>query len=226
MCGRFTLRTSTSLVAQLFDLVDLPELPPRDNISPTQTVAAVRVQPAGDAGDIAQARRELAFLRWGLVPSWAKDLSGASKLINARAETVASKPAFRSAFKQRRCLIVADGFYEWPTIDGVKQKVFIHRPDGLPFAFAGLWEHWDEPAPPVRETLFPELEPVERKSVESCTIITTEANARIAKIHDRMPVILPRERFDTWLDPQVQDLPLLQGLLQPCPADWLEYQLD
>jgi len=222
MCGRFTLRTSPDFIAQLFDLAGIPELPPRDNISPTQNVAAVRIQPADAENPVSSPPRELTFLRWGLVPSWAKDLSGSSKLINARAETVASKPAFRSAFKRRRCLIVADGFYEWPTVDGVKQRIFIRRSDEQPFAFAGLWEHWDEPAPSTQGTLFPELEPADRKSVESCTIITTEANALIGRYHDRMPVILPNECFDVWLDPQFQDVPHLQSLLQPCPVDWLE----
>lgn len=222
MCGRFTLRTSPDLVAQLFDLVGLPDLPPRDNISPTQSVPVVRVPPADGGSATPTRQRELTFLRWGLVPSWAKDLSGSSKLINARAETVASKPAFRSAFKQRRCLIVADGFYEWPVIDGVKQRLFIHRPDDLPFAFAGLWEHWDELAPSTQGTLFPDLEPLDRKSVESCTIITTEANSLISEFHDRMPVILPKESFELWLDPEFRDVPQLQSMLQPCPSDWLE----
>jgi putative SOS response-associated peptidase YedK len=150
--------------------------------------------------------RELVTARWGLVPSWAKDLRIGSSLINARAETVASKLAFRQAFKARRCIIPSDGFYEWQRrADGPKQPYLIRRRDRQPFGFAGLWEVWRDKA--VGE------------EITSCTIITCEANAVLAELHDRMPVILDPADYDRWLDPGV---PGAEELLRPCPDDWLE----
>ena len=153
MCGRITFRASGKDLATLFDLIEAPdlELEPRYNIAPTQPVLAVR-QVANGSG------RELVRLRWGLIPVWSKDLKIGYKLINARAETVASTPAFRSAFKGRRCLVAADGYYEWQQMGKAKQPYFFHRHDDRPFAFAGLWERWESP---------------EGELVESCTIVTT-----------------------------------------------------
>jgi putative SOS response-associated peptidase YedK len=145
-----------------------------------------------------QSERQFRLLRWGLVPSWSKDLTIGSKLINARAETVAEKPSFRAAFKRRRCLILADGFYEWQRQNGQKQPYYFQITDHQPFAFAGLWEHWE-----TEETV-----------VESCTIITTEANEMLRSLHDRMPVILPPETYDQWLHSSTP-VEQLQALLHP-----------
>jgi putative SOS response-associated peptidase YedK len=194
MCGRFTLTTPAQAVHQLFPLFDLAEEPARYNIAPTQGILAVRAGPDG--------KPELAHLRWGLVPAWADDPAIGNRLINARAETAASKPAFRAAFRRRRCLIVADGFYEWQKSGGRKQPYYFQLRDGVPFAFAGLWEHWDRGERPL----------------DTCTILTTDANDLLRPIHDRMPVILPRESFERWLDPTFQAVPELEALLQPYPA--------
>ena len=197
MCGRFTLRTSPREVAELFEVPGPVQLTLRYNIAPTQSIAAVRQSEAGV--------RELATLRWGLIPSWAKDASLGGSLCNARAEGISTKPAFRSAFKKRRCLIPADGFYEWQKLDASgrkKQPYYITLEEGL-FAFAGLWEFWKSPD----------------GGVESCTLITTEPNELMTPIHDRMPVILPRAAWPLWLDPAVQEPDVLTGLLQPYPAE-------
>lgn len=196
MCGRYTMATPGQSLKIHFQLEEVPDLPFRYNIAPTQNVAAVRATTTG---------RALGLLRWGLIPHWADDPKIGYRLINARADTVASKPSFRSAFKQRRCLIAADGFYEWQKQDGAKQPFYIRRQDGEPFAFAGLWEHWQG----VEE------------GIESCTIITTDANELMKPIHDRMPVILAPADYDRWLDPAVQKADLLQPLLRPFPADAL-----
>ncbi len=190
MCGRFTLRTPASEVAKEFGLLSVPELFPRYNIAPTQNVAAVRLGEGGQG--------ELSMFRWGLVPSWADDAAISKGLINARAETVATKPAFRRAFAKRRCLIPCDGFYEWAKDGSAKQPYHFTLDRGL-FALAGLWERWGD--------------------VESCTIITTTANEVTSRFHDRMPVILPRGGYAAWLDPQFENLDHLQSLLRPCPAD-------
>lgn len=195
MCGRFTLAVPAEQVATQFQLSQVPDLAPRYNIAPTQQVAAVR---ATDAG------RELVLLRWGLVPSWAKDPSVGAKMINARSETVAEKPAFRAALRQRRCLIPADGFYEWQAQAGGKQPFHIRLAEGGPFALAGLWEHWKTP---------------EGGWLHSCTILTTEANELMRPLHERMPVILPAEHHARWLDPGLHDAGPLQELLRPFPAD-------
>ena len=195
MCGRFTLATPADQIAAQFQLVAVPELAPRYNIAPTQQVAAVRAAEAG---------RELVLLRWGLVPTWAKDLSMGAKLINARAETAAEKPSFRSAMRQRRCIIPADGFYEWQAQAGGKQPFYIRLAHGGSFGLAGLWEHWKSP---------------ERAWIETCTILTTAANALMQPLHDRMPVILPPEAYALWLDPALHDPAPLQALLGPYPAN-------
>jgi putative SOS response-associated peptidase YedK len=195
MCGRFTLAVPAEQVATQFQLSQVPELAPRYNIAPTQEVAAIR-----DAG----AGRELVLLRWGLVPSWAKDPSVGSKLINARSETAAEKPSFRSALRQRRCLIPADGFYEWQAQADGKQPFHIRLADGAPFAMAGLWEQWKTPAGAWLQT---------------CTILTTAANELMSPLHDRMPVMLSPEQYALWLDPGLHDAGPLQELLAPYPAE-------
>jgi putative SOS response-associated peptidase YedK len=171
------LTTPLESVERLFAFDARPNLAARYNIAPTQPVPVLRDGAAG--------RRELALVRWGLVPSWAKDVAAGPPLINARAETVAEKPSFRNAFKRRRCLIPADGFYEWRVMpDGPKQPYRIAMADNALFVFAGIWEHWQTD---------------EGSELESCAIVTTEANGQIRDIHRRMPVILPPEDFDTWL---------------------------
>ena len=192
MCGRFNLTTPTDSLRALFGFDEMPNLPPRYNIAPTQDVAVVRL-----AG--AERRPAFALLRWGLIPAWAKDVSIGSRMINARAETVAEKPAFRNAFRRRRCLIPADGFYEWEKRpDGAKQPWRITLESGAPFAFAGLWEHWSG---------------ADGSEAESCTIVTTAAADSIARIHERMPVILDRADFPAWLSGTPEEA---QTLLQPC----------
>ena len=197
MCGRFTLTSPAETVAELFELDAVPSLTPRYNIAPTQSVAVVRAAPDR------RAPRRLSELHWGLIPSWAKDPSIGSRMINARAETVAEKPSFRSAFRRRRCLIVADGFYEWQKLGTRKQPHYIHMTGKKPFGFAGLWEHWEDP---------------DGASIDSCTIITTEPNEMMAEIHNRMPVILRPSDYGLWLDPDVQTPERAQALLQAYPA--------
>ncbi len=191
MCGRFTLIKTGEVVAELFELADTPDLSPRYNIAPTQPVAAV-------VCDAPSAPRRLVNLRWGLIPTWAKDPTVGSPMINARADTIATKPSFRSAFKKRRCLIVADGFYEWQKVNGGKQPQYITMSDRDPFAFAGLWEHWRGS---------------DGQDIYSCTIITTEPNELMKPLHDRMPVILPRDAYASWLDPNNTSASDLQSLL-------------
>jgi putative SOS response-associated peptidase YedK len=196
MCARFTLRTAGKVLAEVFQLPEVPELPFRHNIAPTQPVAAIRS--AARPG-----QRELVRLRWGLIPSWAEDKKIGARLINARAETAAEKPAFRSAFRHRRCLLPADGFYEWQRRDGKKQPFYLRLREDRPFAFAGLWETWTSP---------------EGEVIESATVLTTEANDTVRPVHDRMPVILAPADYERWLDPAVQKPDVLQPLLRPYPA--------
>jgi putative SOS response-associated peptidase YedK len=205
MCGRFTLRTSAKVLGELFALSELPVLEPRYNIAPTQPVPAVRLAPGGE-------QREMTWLRWGLVPSWAEDPAIGNRLINARAETAAEKPAFRSAFRQRRCLIPADGFYEWQRQPGGKTPYFIGLRDNQPFAFAGLWERWQAAGGQVLET---------------CTLLTTQANTLVQPVHDRMPVIVPAAEYERWLDPSLHDPALLQPLLRPyAPEEMTAYPVS
>jgi putative SOS response-associated peptidase YedK len=194
MCGRITLRVAPEALASHFGVSKLDYLP-RFNIAPTQDVATVR-----DSGE----GRELAFLRWGLIPSWAKDTKIGTRLINARAETVAEKPAFRSAFKHQRCLIPADGFFEWQNDGGRKKPHYITLQDGGLFAFAGLWEEW---------------QPEGSETIRSCTIITTGANELVRLLHDRMPVILEPGDYAGWLNPTARPAEELLPLLQPFPSD-------
>ncbi len=197
MCGRFTLIADGAALAQQFALPAPLAVAPRYNIAPTQPVAAVRVQ---------DGQRELTMLRWGLVPHWAHDTRSAARMINARAETVTEKPAFRTAFKYRRCLIPASGFYEWQVTASGKQPHYFQLADGALFAFAGLWEQWAA---------------ADGSTLESCTVITTAANATVQPIHERMPVILPPAAYATWLAP---DAPpdTLAALLQPLPANTMQ----
>ncbi|HWP00716.1 MAG TPA: SOS response-associated peptidase [Methylococcus sp.] len=205
MCGRYTLQTPSDKLREQYRIERarerLEKLFARYNIAPSQDVAAVRVARDGV--------RELVPLRWGLIPHWAKEAKADYSTINARAETAAEKPAFRSAFRYRRCLIPADGFYEWQPRPGskIKQPWYITRKDGEPFAFAGLWERW-EPRPGAQG-----------EPVESCTILVTDANDLLRPIHDRMPVILDPAAYDLWLDPAVRDPNLLRALLKPYPAE-------
>jgi putative SOS response-associated peptidase YedK len=200
MCGRFTLTDPDADLAVQFNLPEIPDLAPRYNIAPTQPVAAVRL-------NVESAAREMVLFHWGLIPFWAKDPGIGARMINARAETAAEKPAFRAAFKRRRCLVVADGFYEWQKQDGPKQPFFIYLHDRRPFAFAGLWEHWEGGDGSV---------------VESCTLLTTQPNELVRPLHNRMPVILHPRDYDLWLDLEVQDAARLQPLLRPFPSAEME----
>jgi putative SOS response-associated peptidase YedK len=200
MCGRFTVATDPAELSERFDVVLPEDWTPSYNVAPTQPVLGV-VRGRDDV-------RELRELRFGLVPHWAKDTKGSFSLINARAETVRSRSAFRSLLERRRALIVADGFYEWRTDpDGRKRPVRFTVAGGEPFAFAGLWASWRDPE--------------SHAWLDSCTIITTTANGLVAPVHDRMPVILPREREADWLDPSLAPGEV-DALLRPYPADAMD----
>jgi len=195
MCGRYSITTPPEALRRLFQFVNLPNLQPRWNVAPTQQAPVVRATAAG---------RELSLLRWGLIPAWAKDPSIGARCINARADTVADKPAFRSAFRTRRCLVPVDGFFEWRAENRVRQPYCIVLKSGEPFAFAGLWERWTGPT----------------ETIESFSIITTEANETLKPLHERMPVILPPEAYAPWLDGSVEEV---IGLLRPLPAALVAY---
>jgi len=197
MCGRFTLSVDPADLQEAFPEFTFPaQVAPRFNIAPSQPILVV----ANDGTNKAD------FFVWGLVPSWAKDPTIGSHLINARSETLAEKPAFRSAYKYHRCLIFADGFFEWQAQPGSKSKVphFIQLKSEKPFAFAGLWEHWQSP---------------DGSEIKSATIITTGPNELMVSIHNRMPVILPTEAYAQWLDPAPRNPSDLQGFLIPYPAE-------
>jgi len=196
MCGRFSVALSATTLASHFNVQESVAWKERYNLAPSQEVLAV-VQPAAGA-------HEFRRMRWGLIPSWAKDPSIGNRLINARAETVATKPAFRGALRERRCLIVTDGFYEWQAQGRRKQPWCIRMQDGRPFAFAGLWERWADP---------------EGRAIESCTIITTAPNALIRRFHHRMPVIPTPRDYDLWLDVRIRDVDRLLPLLAPYPPE-------
>lgn len=198
MCGRFTLSTSPDALQRAFPGLEPPEdYRPRYNIAPTQSVLALRSQDGSTRP---------AWLRWGLVPSWAKDPAIGNRMINARAETVAQKPSFRTAYRQRRCLVLADGFYEWMKVGRAKVPMRIRFADDRPFTIAGLWERW---APDGAEPL------------ETCTLITTAARPDLEEIHPRMPVILDPADRERWLDPEAESRDL-EGLLKPYPGQGLE----
>jgi len=197
MCGRYRLSRRKQILEEHFDTVSGEEdWTPRYNIAPTQPVPIIRQHPK-------EPRRELSLVRWGLIPWWAKDASGSAKMINARSETAATQPAFRDALKTRRCLIPADGFYEWQKTGQIRQPHCFEVDGGQLFAFAGLWDRWKD---------------AEGKKVETCSILTTAANAVTSAIHDRMPVILDQDSFDLWLDPGIKDAATVSDLLKPYDA--------
>jgi putative SOS response-associated peptidase YedK len=187
------------VLAEQFAVFEVPPFAARFNIAPSQPIAVVRLAPGRP-----EPQRELAWLRWGLIPSWAKDPAIGNRMINARSETAAEKPAYRAAMRRRRCLVAADGFYEWQRTGKRKQPYFIHLRDDRPFAFAGLWESWEGP---------------DHAAIESCTLLTTEPNELIRPIHNRMPVILGQDDYSRWLDPAAQDSRKLTPLLRPFPSD-------
>lgn len=201
MCGRYALRSSTPALARMLGIdletsANAPEFAPSFNIAPTQGAPVCRVGGEG--------HRVLRIMRWGLIPSWTKGDSAKFSMINARAETLTQKPAYRTPFRFRRCLVPADGFYEWQRVDGRKQPFLIRRRDELPFMFAGLWERWRKS---------------EDEVIDSYSIITTDANQTLRPIHERMPVILDPADFDRWLDREENDTAKLQPLLRPCRDD-------
>lgn len=199
MCGRYAITLPPDAMRDLFGYPEQPNFPPRYNIAPTQPIPIIRREHDG--------RRHFRLVRWGLVPDWAKEV-GTKPLFNARAETVAEKPAFKMAFKRRRCLVPADGFYEWKVTPPVaRQPYHIRRRDLAPMAFAGIWEHWQSP---------------DGAELESCSIITTQANATLAPIHHRMPVILDEADWETWIDTTETLTREAQTLLSPSPDDFLE----
>lgn len=198
MCGRFVLTSPPEVVRLLAGYEERPNFPPRYNIAPTQPIAIVRM---------ADGKRHFALVRWGLLPSWVKDPNTFSLVINARGETVRDKPAFRAALKYRRCLIPADGFYEWKAMGPRKQPFFIHAKSSAPLAFAGLWESWTGP---------------NGEELETAAIVTTEANNALRDIHHRMPVIVPPEAFDLWLDCVNNDDKMAEVLIQPAADNLLD----
>lgn len=203
MCGRFGFTLPTKQAMHLFGLTESVEVAPRKNIAPMTYVFAVLAKPrAPEDKTVIRVGR---LLKWGLVPHWAKDPAMGNRMINARSETAADKPAFRSAFRKRRCLIPADVFYEWEKTEAGKEPHALGLASGEPMALAGLWEHWRSPADPEGHDLF------------TATILTTAANELVARIHDRMPVILPAQAYDAWLDPATP-AEALHGLLKPYPA--------
>lgn len=195
MCGRFTQSADSKKIAKEFEVSEVPAVEARYNIAPTQEVLAVLER---------EGEREATFFKWGLVPSWAKDVSMGARLINARSETVAEKPAFRVAFKKRRCIIPADGFYEWRSDGGRKQPFFFRMQDERLFGFAGLWEHWEGEGGEV---------------VNSCAILTTEANEVLRPVHERMPVIIHPDDYKLWLSAGERELDLVKEMLRPYTAD-------
>lgn len=203
MCGRFTLAATSDDLADHYSLQELPFVAPRYNIAPTQPVAAVRLDQKG--------ARQLTHFLWGLIPSWAKDPAMGAKMINARSETVADKAAFRAAFKRRRCLIPATGFYEWQRTNGHKQPMYIHEAQRGLLSLAGLWEVWTSP---------------DGGELETCTILTTTPNTLMKPIHDRMPVILDPADYTMWLDNEAPP-DQLQHLLRPAdPARLVAYPVS
>ncbi len=199
MCGRFTLTLEADDLAEAFDATAPKDWVPRFNIAPTQPVAVI-------ANTTTQ--RKIELFRWGLIPGWATDPKIGSRMINARAETVVDKPSFRSAVKKRRCLVLADGFYEWKKDGKSKTPTYIQLKGGKPFALAGLWEVWKSSD--------------KKETIKSCTILTTEPNALMNDIHDRMPVILPPKAWEVWLSPDELPADELPRLLKPYPSSQMK----
>jgi putative SOS response-associated peptidase YedK len=199
MCGRYSITSAPEAIRALFRFEETPDFPPRYNVAPTQPIPVVRLM---------DGKRRFALMRWGLVPSWVKDPGAFSLLINARGETVCDKPAFRNAMKYRRCLIPADGFYEWQAGARGKQPFYIRPKSGAPMAFAGLWETWIGP---------------NGEELDTAAVVTTRANATLSPLHDRMPVIVPPDAFELWLDCTHVDARTAEALIAPAPDDQLEF---
>jgi putative SOS response-associated peptidase YedK len=198
MCGRYRLSRRKQIIEEHFDTVSgEEEWTPRYNVAPTQPVPVIRQNPK-------EPIREMSLMRWGLIPSWSKDASGAAVMINARSETASVKPAFRDALKSRRCLIPADGFYEWKREEKTKQPFCFEVNQGQLFAFAGLWDRWKDPS---------------GNWIKTCSILTMTPNAVAAPVHDRMPVILDPDSYDLWLDPGMKNVGAASELLKPCDAE-------
>ncbi|MFW6061006.1 MAG: SOS response-associated peptidase, partial [Phycisphaeraceae bacterium] len=193
MCGRYVINSDARKLAEVFDAEVMVDLAPRYNVAPSQPVPIVRVHRDGPAV------RRIELVRWGLIPHWADDPAIGNRLINARAETAAEKPAFRDAFRYRRCLVPADAFYEWkPVARGRKRPYVVRRDDREPMGLAGLWEHWQD---------------ADGNELETCVILTAEARGPAAELHERMPVVLERAAWDAWLDPRQQDRAKVQSVL-------------
>jgi putative SOS response-associated peptidase YedK len=197
MCGRYAVTSSPEAIRALFRYAEQPDFPPRYNIAPTQPIAIVRLH---------NGQRQFALVRWGLIPSWVKDPRTVSLMFNARGETARDKPAFSAAMKRRRCLVPADGFYEWQKQGGRKQPFYIRARSGEPLAFAGLWETWVGP---------------NGEEIDTAAIVTTAANKTLKPLHDRMPVIVPPGAFDLWLSGEA-DVETVASLIAPAPDDLLE----
>ncbi|MEM6639479.1 MAG: SOS response-associated peptidase [Pseudomonadota bacterium] len=197
MCGRFAFYSPSEAISKVFGITDVPLIEPRYNVAPTQSVAAIRQLPDSEP--------KVQMLRWGLIPSWAKDASIGNKLINARGETVHSKPSFRHAFRKQRCLILVDGYYEWRAEEGGKQPYLIKMKSGAPFALAGLWEAWDDGKSDAL--------------LHTCTIVTTQPHPALADLHSRMPVIVPFEQQSEWMDPAVTDADTLRAHIKSFDGD-------
>jgi putative SOS response-associated peptidase YedK len=198
MCGRYTVTATPEVLRALFGYAEQPNFPPRYNVAPTQPIAIVRLM---------NGKRQFALVRWGLLPSWVKDPKAFPLLINARGETVSEKPAYKAAMKRRRCLIPADGFYEWKALGNRKQPYYVRAKSGAPLAFAGLWETWTGP---------------NGEELETAAIVTTDANQTLAPIHDRMPVVIAPEQFDLWLGGPDEDTTAATALIRPAPDNLLE----
>lgn len=199
MCGRYAITSAPEAIRKLFGYPEQPNFPPRYNVAPTQPIPIVRLE---------HGARHFALVRWGLIPAWVEDPRTVSLMINARSDNVLTKPAFRNAMRYRRCLVPADGFYEWQGAGkGPKRPYYVRRKDGAPFAFAGLWEVWSGP---------------NGEEMETAAIVTTDANRMLAPLHDRMPVIVPPEAFAMWLDTRNVDAETAAALLVPAPDDLLE----
>jgi len=197
VCNRYRLTYAKPYLAERFEAVGEIEERPRYNIAPTQQVVTVRKEEG-------KKTRKFTTMRWGLIPSWAKDMSIGTQTLNARSETVTTKPAFRDPILRKRCLIPADGFYEWRKMGSVKQPYCFEVGEGEVFAFAGLWDEWRSP---------------DGEIIESCTVLTTGPNSLVADLHDRMPVIVPRDKYDLWLDPDVNDFEAIRDILKPYDAN-------
>jgi putative SOS response-associated peptidase YedK len=203
MCGRFTLATKTQTIAEYFGIELSYELWPRYNIAPSQDVLVIK--------ESRNFKPEFSIMRWGLVPAWQKEEEISTQWINARSETINEKPLFKKLFLHKRCLIVADGFYEWQTTSKGKRPYYIYKSNHQPFAIAGLWEHW---------------EGNKGESIDSCLLLTTDANPEVKNIHHRMPVILQQSQYSAWLNPENTKIEMLKSFLQPyLPEDLTSHEI-